>query len=120
MFLISWLEARRAHVVVEGEFSEEAILRDMVFQGTVLGPPLWNLFFKDAQTAVRFEGFQDVVYADDLNAFKAFDASVGNETILEECSECQTSLHRWGSVYAVTFDPVKESMHMLSRWDPAG
>ena len=118
--LVSWLEARRAHVVVEGETSVTAILQDMVYQGTVLGPPLWNLFFKDARVAVEAAGFRDVIYADDLNAFRAFDAATENDEILAECSKCQSTLHRWGVANAVTFDPGKESMHILSRWEPAG
>ena len=42
--LTSWLRSRRAHVVVGGSRSEEFTLSDMVFQGTVWGPPLWNTF----------------------------------------------------------------------------
>ena len=42
--LISWLESRRAKFVVEGSFSEDAGLQDMVYQGTVLGPPLCGIF----------------------------------------------------------------------------
>ena len=38
--LASWLFARRANVAVGGKFSRDMVLRDMVYQGTVLGPPL--------------------------------------------------------------------------------
>ena len=41
----SWLRARSAHVVVGGESSKVMALINMVFQGTVTGPILWNLFF---------------------------------------------------------------------------
>ena len=40
--LASWLRPRRVHVVVEGQQSTELSLHNMVFQGTVLGPMLWN------------------------------------------------------------------------------
>ena len=43
-----WLRNRRAKVVVGGEASEEFELANMVVQGTVWGPPLWNLFYEDA------------------------------------------------------------------------
>ena len=36
----SWLQQRTAHVVVEGQFSDKMVLKNMVFQGTVLGPAL--------------------------------------------------------------------------------
>ena len=118
--LVSWLESRRAQVLVEGQFSDEATLQNMVFQGTVLGPPLWNLFFKDADRAIRESTFREVVYADDLNAFKEFDASTDNDSILTSCRSCQKNLHDWGAANAVTFDPGKESMHVLSRTDAVG
>ena len=40
----SWLETRQAVVVVDGAKSDCVCLRDMVFQGSVWGPPLWNVF----------------------------------------------------------------------------
>ena len=36
----SWLQQRTAHVVVEGQFPDKMVLKNMVFQGTVLGPSL--------------------------------------------------------------------------------
>ena len=42
--LVSWLRARKGKVVVGGAASEDFELANMVFQGTVLGPPLWNIF----------------------------------------------------------------------------
>ena len=42
--LQSWLAARTARVAVGGKFSRDMRISDMVYQGTVLGPPLWNIF----------------------------------------------------------------------------
>ena len=50
--LASWLQRRTAQVVVGGEMSHEFPLADMVFQGTVLGPVLWNVFYADARRAI--------------------------------------------------------------------
>jgi hypothetical protein len=66
----SWLEPRKASVVVGGAKSAPFWIRDMVYQGTVLGPQLWNLFFEDACRAIQEFMFQEVVFADDLNAYK--------------------------------------------------
>ena len=44
-FLNSYLLPREGRVRVEGALSDVMLLIDMVFQGTVLGPPLWNSFF---------------------------------------------------------------------------
>ena len=51
--LVSWLQQRIAHIVVAGATSFEMTLRNMVFQGTVTGPMLWNLFFEDARHAIN-------------------------------------------------------------------
>ena len=51
--LESWLRRRCGHVLVEGATSEEMVLEDMLFQGTVLGPQLWNIFFADAAEPIH-------------------------------------------------------------------
>jgi len=47
--LESWLDDRIANVVVEGCQSSPATINNMVYQGTVWGPPLWNVFFRRLQ-----------------------------------------------------------------------
>ena len=44
-FLRDYLAPRRARVAVQGASSDPFGIADEVFQGTVLGPPLWNIFF---------------------------------------------------------------------------
>ena len=51
--LASWLRQRSSRVVVGGVYSDEMALHDMVFQGTVKGPMLWNIFFEDARHAIN-------------------------------------------------------------------
>jgi hypothetical protein len=112
--LTSWLRSRRAHVVVGGSRSEEFTLSDMVFQGTVWGPPLWNAFYEDARRAINELMYTETVYADDLNAFRVFPASVQNTNVLKSLAACQTELHDWGRANQVAFDSKKESIHILS------
>lgn len=71
----SWLRDRVGFVIVSGEKSRPMRLRDMVFQGTVWGPQLWNAFFGDCVVAIRGCSFDVVIYADDCNAFKAYPRS---------------------------------------------
>ena len=40
----SWLYERKARVAVGGKFSRDMKISNMVYQGTVLGPPLWNVY----------------------------------------------------------------------------
>ena len=62
------------------------VLRDVVFQDIVWGPQLWNAFFCDARKAVQEKGFTEKVYADDLNAYKAFPVNTPNEDLLAEAA----------------------------------
>jgi hypothetical protein len=91
-----------------------------VYQGTVLGPTLWNLFFEDAREAINNWLFEEIVYAEDLNAYRLFSSST-DTAMIETCTRsCQTELHAWGRANQVVFDPAKESRHILSLSDSVG
>jgi len=95
-------------------------IKDMVYQGTVLGPQLWNLFFADAADAIREFMFEEVIFADDLNAWRILPSSTPNETAMQALDNVQHELHKWGEANQVTFDAGKESKHILSRSEPHG
>ena len=57
----SWLRKRTAQVAVGGVLSNAMVLKDMVFQGTVWGPQLWNAFFRDASRVVQEMCFEEKV-----------------------------------------------------------
>ena len=71
-------------------------LSDMVYQGTVTGPILWNLFFKDARHAINECFFTEVVYADDLNAYRVFPKTAKNCDMMRSLDNSQQGLHKWG------------------------
>jgi hypothetical protein len=118
--IASWLQKRSAQVLVGGACSDPMELVNQVFQGTVWGPSLWNLFFEDARCALEVLSFVVVVFADDLNSYKPFSRDVDNDSILAELRAAQSKLHEWGRGNRVGFDASKESMHVLSRSDPIG
>ena len=116
----SWLRDRQAFVVVGRAKSRQINLSNMVFQGTVWGPCLWNAFFGDSVWAVRFEGFDVIVFADDLNAFKEYPLNTLVETIVAAMRRCQLELHKWGAANQAVFDAGKEHMAILSHIQPMG
>ena len=118
--LASWLRQRRAMVVVGGMTSKEMALKDMVYQGTVTGPMLWNLFFEDARESINECLYTEAVYADDLNAYREFSANTSNADIETSLNGCQKELHSWGAANQVEFDAGKESQHILSLSEPSG
>ena len=118
--LLSWLEDRVAQVVVAGASSPEEPLTDSVFQGTVLGSPLWNVFYEDARHSVNLKGFLESVFADDFNCWKSFrvrhdKVEEGQAGAFVELEAVQQELHLWGAANRVLFDPSKESYHLLHR-----
>ena len=118
--IAAWLEPRTARVCVDGVLSDPFVLEDMVFQGTVLGPPFWNVFYADARQSISNIGFEECVFADDLNCWKVFKDSSNNTDILQACHECQKSLHSWGAANQVIFESEKESTHILDKLRPHG
>jgi hypothetical protein len=116
----SWLRKRRAKVLVGGKASDTFDLANMVFQGTVWGPPLWNTFFEDARNAIHELHFKEMVYADDLNAYRAFPRVTARQKMLESARLCQEELHQWGKANQVTFEASKESFHIVSKSEPFG
>ena len=119
-FLESWLEDRVAKVVMGGQQSPEEPLTDSVFQGTVLGPVLWNLFYEDARHSVNGKSFRETVFADDFNCWKVFpvkhtEVQESQAKALSELEEAQRELHLWGAANRVLFDPSKESFHLLHK-----
>ena len=72
---------RKARVAVGGKFSWDMRISNMVYQGTVLGPPLRNTFYSEAAIAVNFYGFLKIMFADDYNCFKDFRLSLENTNL---------------------------------------
>ena len=112
-FLDAYLSPRRGRVVVQGSASQEMILDDSVFQGTVLGPPLWNSFFADVATPAKSTGGKEAMFADDLNVFQLFDRLAPPEECCEILSECRRNVHAWGRKNRVSFDASKEHLVIL-------
>ena len=89
-FLDSYLSPRVGNVVVQGQHSVDMVLDNTVFQGTVLGPSLWNSFFSDVSVPAKSTGGRESMFADDLNVFQEFDRSknlVGVQNTLQQCRE---------------------------------
>ena len=111
---------RTANIVVGNCKSSDQILEDMVFQGTVLGPGLWNVMYEDAREPIAKCSFTEIVYADDLDAFRASRSDVGNSVLIGEMQGCQKEFRSWGACSQVEFDPGKESMHVVARQHAQG
>jgi len=112
-FLNSYLLNRKGVVLVEGSQADPIVLTNMVFQGTVLGPSLWNSFFSDIGKHV-VEGNQEAqIFADDLKVTASYAVHVSPNVIVSDLENVQQRAHDWGRRHRVTFDPSKESFHII-------
>ena len=119
-FLYSYLAPRNANVVVQGCESATFTIEDEVFQGTVLGPPLWNVFFREIDDTIQRCLFRLAKFADDLTAYRNYNSSVSNIQILDELKDCQAACHQWGASRRVTFDASKEHFCILHKLQCSG
>ena len=88
----SWLDSRDAVVVVDGVRSTSVCLHNMVFQGSVWGPSLWNVYFSDSRQAVQQAGFDDTYFADDLCCYKDFAGKSNNVVVKKDLEHYQQTL----------------------------
>ena len=119
-FLFDFLAPRSAVVIVQGHESVVFAISDEVFQGTVLGPPLWNIFFEPIDSAIQSQHFKIAKFADDLSAYKYYNRTISNNTICDDLRRCQTAAHLWGVQSRVSFDPGKEHFCVIDRQDSFG
>ena len=86
---------------------------DQVYQGTVLGPVLWNTFFADVAGEASKDGGQEAMFADDLNVFKRYTLDTSNEDAILDMEITRTAVHKWGIRNRVTFAGIKEHIIVL-------
>ena len=110
----SWLYERNARVAVGCKFSRDVKIKNMVYQGTVLGPPLWNIYYADTALTVNLNGFLEIIFADDLNSVTDFGVQTPNSELQTEIDKCHQELHKWGNANRINFDPTKDSKHILA------
>ena len=119
-FIASYLQPREGRVVVEGQFSDVLSMSNMVWQGSVLGPQLWNTFYADVASVLQKCGATEIMFADDLNAFCGFPSDTDLPEVLKELEVYQTACHQWGFANRVEFDASKEHFVVLHRQRPHG
>jgi len=89
------------------------LLCDTVFQGTVLGPPLWNSFFGDIASEVPTTSQEVNLFADDLTGMTSVAQTTSNDILIKELEGMQQRAHRGGERNQIEFDPSKEYFKIL-------
>ena len=126
-FFADFLNPRDAVVLVDGCASDPFVLSNIVFQCTVLGPFLWNIFCKDiSATVVSHVSTVDAhvnaeeKFADDLTITKTNDKNTNHDIIKKDTQEIQTSTHGWGKTSRVAFDASKAEFDIFHHQHAEG
>ena len=96
----SWLQQRTARVVVDGQRSDNMLLKNMFF----LRAPCWAP--PSGTSSTRMPGAQsmrqaslEIVYADDLNGFKEFEHNASVDSVMAEAAKkCQSELQNQSEI----------------------
>ena len=74
--------------------SEDMIMNNNVWQGTVLGSLLWNSFFSDVNISAKSTRGQESMFADDLNVFEKFGRLQPLLELMSSMEKCRSNMHR--------------------------
>ena len=83
-------------MAVDGAQSFVFALLNMMFQGTVFGPSLWNIFFADVHERAERNGAKEHRFADYLSISKEFASTASNEDILTDMRRSQADIMHGG------------------------
>jgi hypothetical protein len=108
-----WLRGRTQKVMVDGEMSAEEDVKSGVPQGTVMGPPLFTVYFDDinfyAQLVRLF-----VKFADDGKGMK----EIRCKKDAEEMQAALNSLFQWATIWGMAFNVDKYKVMHVGRNNP--
>ena len=80
-----WPDVWRIHRLIQ--------LFNGVFQRTVLGTTLWNVFVADVAFSAASQGGESKLFADDLNVFQNFHRRLPNEEVATHMTAIQKEIH---------------------------
>ena len=61
-----------------------------MYQGIVLGPCFWNIFFADVPVPPESTGGEEAMFADDLNIAQEFDRLVSISAVVSTLEVCRS------------------------------
>ena len=103
----SFLTNRTLHVKIGEAFSDEASLPYGIPQGSVLGPPLFNIYTKPLYKHIEPSNFDIDGYAYDHQLLKQFILSLQKYSLTEGIQKCLNFISDWMSEYFLRLNPDK-------------
>ena len=91
----SFLSERTQRVKIKGEYSESLKLKYGTVQGSVLGPPFFNIYIRSQPKVFHNNGFRSTAFADDSNGRKTFSITFQYSVLRNEVPLCVQNVTSW-------------------------
>ena len=109
----SFITGRTQRVKVNNEYSEEIELLFGLAQGSVLGPPLFNIYVRSLYPYIQALGYAIEGFADDHQLFKSFLPIFQTEVLGYGINECMQAVSAWMNEYFLKLNKSKTKILVL-------
>ena len=103
----SFLSERTQRVKIKGEYSESIKLKYGTVQGSVLGPPFFNIYIRSQPKVFHNNGFRSTAFADDSNGRKTFSITFQYSVLRNEVPLCVQNVTSWMNQQYMKVNPDK-------------
>ena len=103
----SFLSERTQRVKIKGEYSESIKLKYGTVQGSVLGPPFFNIYIRSQPKVFHDNGFRSTAFADDSNGRKTFSIIFQYNVLRNEVPICVQNVTSWMNQQYMKVNPDK-------------
>ena len=107
---VSLLTNRTQRVKINGQYSEQLVIKYGTVQGSVLGPKFFNIYVRSQPRVFRNCGFKSTAFADDSNGRKTFAVSFQYNILANDVRNCMDHITRWSYIMCLKINPDKTEM----------
>ena len=109
----SFLVGRTQRVKIDDEFSDSLEVPCGTPQGSVLGPPLFNINVRSQSKVFQHCKFNTSSFADDSNGRRSFALKFQFQVLKNEVPNCMQEIVRWSHAHFMKINPDKTELLLL-------
>ena len=116
----SFLSGRTQKVRIGGEFSK---IMEVLFgapQGSVLGPPLFNIYVRGQPLVFKACSFSSCSFADDSNGSKKFSLQFQFNVLKNDIPNVMAEISHWMNIMFLKINPDKTEIILFHPWSLQG